>query len=123
MYIQYISQNNFALYRLSRRCLWHKRYHREMGPAYQTVFNLRKGRAHHMFSKKIAFQVSLIVSLIAATLGVFPQQALAHGSFQSPISRVYNCYLEGPEHPISAACQAAIALGGTQAMYDWNGVR
>ncbi|GAA2241312.1 MULTISPECIES: lytic polysaccharide monooxygenase auxiliary activity family 9 protein [Kitasatospora] len=49
--------------------------------------------------------------------------AYAHGSMQNPLSRVEGCYLEGPEHPKSNACKAAIALGGTQAMYDWNGVR
>jgi chitin-binding protein len=76
-----------------------------------------------MFSKKMGLQVLLIIALIAASLGLFPRQALAHGSFQSPISRVYACYLEGPESPDSAACQAAVAFGGTQALYDWNGVR
>ncbi|QRK12072.1 lytic polysaccharide monooxygenase [Archangium violaceum] len=50
-------------------------------------------------------------------------QSLAHGSMEIPISRVYNCYKEGPETPKSAACKAAIAYGGTQAFYDWNGVR
>ncbi|MFB7663770.1 lytic polysaccharide monooxygenase [Kitasatospora sp. NPDC056138] len=49
--------------------------------------------------------------------------AYAHGSMQNPLSRVEGCYLEGPEAPKSDACKAAIALGGTQAMYDWNGVR
>ncbi|HEY1016076.1 MAG TPA: lytic polysaccharide monooxygenase [Herpetosiphonaceae bacterium] len=46
----------------------------------------------------------------------------AHGSLQSPLSRTYGCFLEGPESPDSAACQAAVALGGTQALYDWNEV-
>ncbi|KJK58988.1 lytic polysaccharide monooxygenase auxiliary activity family 9 protein [Saccharothrix sp. ST-888] len=49
--------------------------------------------------------------------------AYAHGSMQNPLSRVEGCYLEGPEAPKSDACKAAIALGGTQAMYDWNGIR
>lgn len=35
---------------------------------------------------------------------------------------VYGCFLEGPENPKSAACKAAVAAGGTQALYDWNGV-
>jgi predicted carbohydrate-binding protein with CBM5 and CBM33 domain len=47
-------------------------------------------------------------------------QAGAHGSMQSPVSRAYACFLEGPESPDSAACQAAVATGGTQALYDWN---
>ncbi|MDH6126607.1 lytic polysaccharide monooxygenase [Kitasatospora sp. GP82] len=49
--------------------------------------------------------------------------AYAHGSMQNPLSRVEGCYLEGPEQPKSDACKAAVSLGGTQAMYDWNGVR
>lgn len=46
----------------------------------------------------------------------------AHGSLSAPVSRVYNGFLEGPEHPHSAAVQAAIAVGGTQPFYDWNEV-
>lgn len=49
--------------------------------------------------------------------------AAAHGSMGDPVSRVAQCYAEGPESPRSAACQAAVAAGGTQALYDWNGVR
>jgi predicted carbohydrate-binding protein with CBM5 and CBM33 domain len=48
--------------------------------------------------------------------------ASGHGSMGSPISRLYNCRLENPEQPKSAACKAAIAAGGTQAAYDWNEV-
>ncbi|OLB79950.1 MAG: hypothetical protein AUI14_08535 [Actinobacteria bacterium 13_2_20CM_2_71_6] len=47
-------------------------------------------------------------------------QAHAHGSMQNPVSRVYECFLEGPEHPQTAPCQAAVAIGGTQPLYDWN---
>ncbi|MGW0842972.1 lytic polysaccharide monooxygenase auxiliary activity family 9 protein [Streptomyces sp. NPDC002787] len=49
--------------------------------------------------------------------------AVAHGSLGDPVSRVAQCYAEGPESPRSAACRAAVAAGGTQALYDWNGVR
>ncbi|MFF8476527.1 lytic polysaccharide monooxygenase [Streptomyces sp. NPDC015414] len=49
--------------------------------------------------------------------------ASAHGSMGGPVSRVAQCYAEGPESPESAACRAAVAAGGTQALYDWNGVR
>ncbi|WP_317619733.1 lytic polysaccharide monooxygenase [Streptomyces akebiae] len=49
--------------------------------------------------------------------------AVAHGSLGDPVSRVAQCYAEGPENPRSAACGAAVAAGGTQALYDWNGVR
>ncbi|MBY8872820.1 lytic polysaccharide monooxygenase [Micromonospora sp. PLK6-60] len=41
---------------------------------------------------------------------------------QSPVSRPYACFLEGPESPTSPACRAAVAAGGTQALYDWNEV-
>ncbi|MEU6531937.1 lytic polysaccharide monooxygenase [Streptomyces sp. NPDC046928] len=49
--------------------------------------------------------------------------ASAHGSMGDPVSRVSQCYAEGPESPKSAACKAAVAAGGTQALYDWNGIR
>ncbi|MFI1003597.1 lytic polysaccharide monooxygenase [Streptomyces galbus] len=49
--------------------------------------------------------------------------ASAHGSMGDPVSRVAQCYAEGPESPKSAACRAAVAAGGTQALYDWNGIR
>lgn len=49
--------------------------------------------------------------------------ASAHGSMGDPVSRVLQCYGEGPENPKSAACKAAVAAGGTQALYDWNGIR
>lgn len=49
--------------------------------------------------------------------------AAAHGSMGDPVSRVVQCYAEGPESPESAACEAAVAAGGTQALYDWNGIR
>ncbi|GAP63111.1 chitinase [Ardenticatena maritima] len=46
----------------------------------------------------------------------------AHGTLSSPASRVYSCFLEGPESPTSAACQYAVSVGGTQPLYDWNEV-
>ncbi|MER7989145.1 lytic polysaccharide monooxygenase [Streptomyces noursei] len=49
--------------------------------------------------------------------------AAAHGSMSDPVSRVSACYAEGPESPQSAACKAAVQVGGAQALYDWNGVR
>jgi len=68
--------------------------------------------------------------LIVATLGVVPAVAViastgtagAHGTMSSPASRTWTCYQEGPESPDTAACRAAIALGGTQPVYDWNEV-
>lgn len=58
-----------------------------------------------------------VVSLLSASV------AAAHGSMEVPLSRVYSCFKEGPETPGSAACKALIQAGGTQALYDWNGVR
>jgi chitin-binding protein len=68
---------------------------------------------------------------VVATLGLTPlaltalaaAPASAHGTMGDPVSRVAQCYAEGPESPRSAACKAAVAAGGTQALYDWNGIR
>ncbi|MEU4094335.1 lytic polysaccharide monooxygenase [Streptomyces sp. NPDC026673] len=68
---------------------------------------------------------------LAAALGIGPlvltglaaAPASAHGTMGGPVSRVLTCYAENPENPVSAACRAAVAAGGTQAFYDWNGVR
>lgn len=63
---------------------------------------------------------ALVIGLtLMGTAGV----ADAHGAMQNPVGRQYACYLENPESPKSAACKAAISTGGTQAAYDWNGVR
>jgi predicted carbohydrate-binding protein with CBM5 and CBM33 domain len=69
-------------------------------------------------------------ALLAAIFGGVPlllgvatvQTASAHGAFANPTSRVYACFLENPEHPVTAACKDAVALGGTQPLYDWNEV-
>jgi chitin-binding protein len=55
-------------------------------------------------------------------LGLTAVPALAHGSMQTPASRSFTCRQENPESPRSAACRAAVALGGTQAVYDWHEV-
>ncbi|MER6126163.1 lytic polysaccharide monooxygenase [Streptomyces sp. NPDC001795] len=70
--------------------------------------------------------VAVLVTVGAAPLalvGPGAVSAAAHGSMGDPVSRVSQCYAEGPEHPTSAACRAAVAAGGTQALYDWNGIR
>ncbi|MFF9686828.1 lytic polysaccharide monooxygenase [Streptomyces sp. NPDC014623] len=61
-----------------------------------------------------------VAPLVLAGLSAAP--ATAHGSLSDPASRVSACFAEGPESPRSAACKAAVAAGGTQALYDWNGV-
>ncbi|WP_343629680.1 lytic polysaccharide monooxygenase [Roseateles sp.] len=52
----------------------------------------------------------------ATVLSAAPAQA--HGAPEYPIGRVFNCY----KNPALPACKAAIAVGGEQAIYDWNGV-
>ncbi|WP_158689410.1 lytic polysaccharide monooxygenase auxiliary activity family 9 protein, partial [Streptomyces viridosporus] len=71
--------------------------------------------------RKAAVAVVGLVPLALTGLSAAP--ASAHGSMGDPVSRVSQCHAEGPESPKSAACKAAVAAGGTQALYDWNGVR
>ncbi|WP_019066204.1 lytic polysaccharide monooxygenase auxiliary activity family 9 protein [Streptomyces hokutonensis] len=71
--------------------------------------------------KAAAAAVLGMAPLVLAALAAAP--AAAHGSMGDPVSRVAQCYAEGPENPKSAACRAAVAAGGTQALYDWNGIR
>ncbi|MEU6282921.1 lytic polysaccharide monooxygenase [Streptomyces sp. NPDC047028] len=71
--------------------------------------------------KAVAVAVTSVAPLALTVLSAAP--ASAHGSMGDPVSRVSQCYAEGPEHPGSAACKAAVAAGGTQALYDWNGIR
>ncbi|SCE26857.1 chitin-binding protein [Streptomyces sp. Termitarium-T10T-6] len=49
-----------------------------------------------------------------ALAGLTATPAVAHGSLTDPVSRVSACFAEGPESPKSAACQAAVAAGGTR---------
>ncbi|MFI7404583.1 lytic polysaccharide monooxygenase [Streptomyces sp. NPDC049541] len=72
--------------------------------------------------RKVAALTVLGVAPLALTaLAAAP--ASAHGTMGDPVSRVAQCYAEGPESPKSDACRAAVAAGGTQALYDWNGIR
>ncbi|MFE3637665.1 lytic polysaccharide monooxygenase [Streptomyces sp. NPDC059168] len=73
-----------------------------------------------MPARRKAAAVTLAATGMAALASV---PASAHGSMGDPVSRIAQCYAEGPESPASAACSAAVAAGGTQALYDWNGVR
>jgi predicted carbohydrate-binding protein with CBM5 and CBM33 domain len=68
----------------------------------------------------LAIAALTAVPILVAVLPASP--ATAHGTMNSPFSRVYKCWQEGPESPDSAACAAAVAAGGTQALYDWNEV-
>lgn len=75
-----------------------------------------------MNQRRRALAVVAVGGVGAALSLIAVGQAGAHGSMQSPASRTYTCFLEGAESPDSAACQAAIAAGGTQAVYDWHEV-
>ncbi|WP_052423897.1 lytic polysaccharide monooxygenase auxiliary activity family 9 protein [Nonomuraea candida] len=69
---------------------------------------------------------ALVATTLAAptllALAVAPGTASAHGTMSNPPSRLMVCYSEGPESPKSAACKQAVAMGGTQPLYDWNEV-
>ncbi|RPF32368.1 lytic polysaccharide monooxygenase [Streptomyces sp. TLI_185] len=72
--------------------------------------------------RKVAALTALGAAPLALTaLAAAP--ASAHGTMGDPVSRVSQCYAEGPESPKSDACRAAVSAGGTQALYDWNGIR
>ncbi|MFF3379484.1 lytic polysaccharide monooxygenase [Streptomyces sp. NPDC002680] len=73
--------------------------------------------------RRTAAAITAVTTLGIAPLALPAAPASAHGSMGDPVSRVAQCYAEGPENPSSAACRAAVAAGGTQALYDWNGIR
>ncbi|MEV6161006.1 lytic polysaccharide monooxygenase [Streptomyces sp. NPDC052052] len=73
-------------------------------------------------TRRRAFAAVALGAAPLALTGLAASPAAAHGSLTDPVSRVSACYAEGPESPKSAACVAAVAAGGTQALYDWNGV-
>lgn len=79
--------------------------------------------ARRMPVRRVAATVAALGSLPLALTALTATPAAAHGSMGDPVSRVSQCYAEGPESPKSAACKAAVAAGGTQALYDWNGIR
>lgn len=64
--------------------------------------------------KKLITSVACLLSLAAPAFG--------HGTMADPISRSYEGFLENPQAPQSNAVLAAVAVGGTQAFYDWNEV-
>lgn len=64
-----------------------------------------------------------ILTAVLGTVSVFTAvPALAHGSMGNPISRIMQCFQEGPENPQSAACKAAVAVGDSWPIYDWDEV-
>jgi chitin-binding protein len=55
----------------------------------------------------------------AVTIPFAALPASAHGSMSFPVSRGYECYLDNPENPSSAACRAVVKAEGTQGSDDW----
>ncbi|MET7483537.1 lytic polysaccharide monooxygenase [Streptomyces sp. NPDC005538] len=76
-----------------------------------------------MPARRKAAAVAVVGMAPLALTALTSTPAAAHGSMGDPVSRVSQCYAENPESPSSAACRAAVAAGGTQAFYDWNGIR
>ncbi|TJZ43468.1 LPXTG cell wall anchor domain-containing protein [Streptomyces piniterrae] len=76
-----------------------------------------------MTARRKATGIALVGIAPLALTALAASPAAAHGSMTDPVSRVSACYAEGPESPRSAACKAAVQVGGAQALYDWNGVR
>ncbi|MEU9123043.1 lytic polysaccharide monooxygenase [Streptomyces sp. NPDC048506] len=76
-----------------------------------------------MTARRKATGIALVGIAPLALTALTASPAVAHGSMSDPVSRVSACYAEGPESPKSAACKAAVQVGGAQALYDWNGVR
>ena len=76
----------------------------------------------HLMTMKLMYTGALVSVFLLVEVSLFGQ-VFAHGSMETPLSRIYNCRLENPENPKSAACRAAVEVGGTQALYDWNSVR
>ncbi|MCX5212744.1 lytic polysaccharide monooxygenase [Kitasatospora sp. NBC_00240] len=75
-----------------------------------------------MLKRRLTTVLLTLVGCALAGTAAAPE-AVAHGSMQNPLSRVEGCYLEGAEIPKSAACKAAVAAGGTAALYDWMSLR
>jgi predicted carbohydrate-binding protein with CBM5 and CBM33 domain len=71
----------------------------------------------------LAISLALLAVLVGVYISASPTpKAEAHGAALNPASRTYTCYAEDPQNPTNPACQAAIAAGGTQPLYDWFGV-
>lgn len=70
-----------------------------------------------------ALPLALPLALGAAAALLPAERALAHGTMAVPESRVYHCFLNNPENPTDPACAAAKDVAGSQAFYDWNGIR
>jgi chitin-binding protein len=75
-----------------------------------------------MSARRRAAAVGAAGAAALAVAALNPVQASAHGALSAPVSRVFACYAEGPEHPVSQVCKDLVADSGTQPLYDWNEV-
>ncbi len=64
--------------------------------------------------------LAITISILGS--GFLSGGAWAHGTMENPVSRDYQCFLEGPENPQSDACKEAVRIGGKQPLYDWNAI-
>jgi len=75
-----------------------------------------------MTHKKVSVVAVLTTMFLLMWSGIAVKHVWAHGTMEDPPSRVYQCYLEGPESPDSPACVAAVALKGAEPFYYWSAV-
>ncbi|GGJ02499.1 lytic polysaccharide monooxygenase [Streptomyces brasiliensis] len=76
-----------------------------------------------MPARRTAAGVAVLGLTPLALTALATAPAFAHGSMGDPVSRVSQCYAEGPENPRAAACRTAVTAVGAQVLYDWNGIR
>lgn len=79
--------------------------------------------AYTEYHLKHSLQGSVMMSrkvLLLIFIYMFGVQAFAHGSMEIPISRIYQCFKEGPENLTSEVCKSFVAMSGKQPLYDWD---
>ena len=95
-------------------------------PFYQTLRTLSKlgPPASIRFAASLTFAICFITpSISSMIMSLVIPNAIAHGTTITPESRIYKCrFRDNPENPSNPACKAAVTLGGSQALYDWNGI-
>lgn len=67
-------------------------------------------------------RVWLLIIFSTICLMGFSVNTYAHGTVTQPVSRIYQCYSEGPETLSSSACLAMAGVNGSTFLYTWNEV-
>jgi chitin-binding protein len=70
----------------------------------------------------VSFPKRWLPLLAVAPILFAPSLVQAHGSMTTPPSRIYTCYLSGPETTTDPACVALKNANGTAPFYDWMSV-